>query len=65
LDKKHRITRIFGTKTLLIRENPWIFPLSIFISPFNQRFPKGRLLFFAYRGIYWRYTVLTLFNYAP
>jgi hypothetical protein len=25
----HGLTRIFGTKTLLIRENPWIFPLSI------------------------------------
>jgi hypothetical protein len=35
----HGLTRIFGTKTLLIRENPWIFPLSMFISPFNQSFP--------------------------
>jgi hypothetical protein len=31
-----RITRIFSNKILLIRENPWIFPLSIFNSQLRQ-----------------------------
>jgi hypothetical protein len=38
----HGLTRIFGTKTLLIRKNPWIFPLSMFISPFNQCFHRKK-----------------------